>query len=254
MTVDFFGVAMDQIGCMAKVHFSSAGARRVPVVVLASIGNPLRQGATHSQTLYSLFAHVPGLKVAIPASPYDAKGLLTAAIRDDNPVMFLFHRSLLPSNGVTDDPDGEHVPEESYALPFGQLAVRKPGRDLTIVTVSFFVREVMRALPLLEEEGIDAEVIDMRTLVPLDRAGLVDSVRKTGRLLVVDEDYRSFGMSGELIATVAEQACDSLRASPIRLARADGPIPYSRVLEDAVVPTPRKIVEAAKALMNGVSH
>ena len=251
MTVDFFGVAMDQINYMAKVYFNSGGTRRVPLVILASIGNPLRQGATHSQTLYGLFAHLPGLKVVVPASPYDAKGLLSAAIADDNPVVFLFHRGLLPLQGFASEPNGDAVvPAERYQLELGKLAVRKPGKDLTVASVSFFVREVMRALPLLEEEHIDAEVLDMRTLVPLDRAGLIESVRRTGRLLVVDEDYRSFGMSGELVASVAEAAHDALKAAPIRLARTDSPIPFSRGLEDAAVPTPTRILRAARELMS----
>jgi pyruvate/2-oxoglutarate/acetoin dehydrogenase E1 component len=252
MTVDFFGVAMDQIyNYMGKVHYASAGRRRVPIVVLASTGNPLRQGVTHSQTLHGLFAHLPGLKVVLPASPYDAKGLLASAIRDDSPVIYHFHRALLPMRAPAADGRGEeaeHVPAEPYEVEFGKLRVRRTGADLTIATVSFMVHEVMRTVPGLEREGIDAEVLDMRTLVPLDIEGLLDSVGRTGRLLVVDEDYRSFGMSGELIATVAERD-PGLRAPPARVARADTPVPYARTLEDAVMPTPEKIVAAARQLM-----
>jgi 2-oxoisovalerate dehydrogenase E1 component len=252
MTVDFFGVAMDQLyNYMAKVHSASGGTRRVPIVVLASTGNPLRQGVTHSQTLHGLFAHLPGLKVVAPSSPYDAKGLLASAIRDDNPVIYLFHRALLPTFAATDQPEGmEHVPREPYEVELGKARVHRAGADITIATVSYMVHEVMRTVPQLEQEGIDAEVLDMRTLVPLDVEGLLQSVRRTRRLLVVDEDYRSFGMSGELIAAVAERDVP-LRQPPARVARADAPIPYARRLEDAVMVTPEKIVAAARRLMTG---
>lgn len=253
MTVDFFGVAMDQIyNYLAKLHYASAGNRRAAVTVLASTGNPLRQGVTHAQTLHSTFAHMPGLKVVLPASPADAKGLLASAIFDDSPTMFLFHRALLPLRGLP-GPDGieeEHVPAGPYGIELGRARVRRPGSDLTIAATSFMVHEALRAAPLLEAEGIDAEVLDLRTLVPLDREGLLDSVGRTGRLLVLDEDYRSFGTSGELIALVAEELHGQLLAPPARLTRADAPPPYSRVLEDAVMPTPQKLLDAAQRLLD----
>lgn len=251
MTVDFFGVAMDQIyNYMAKVHYASAGARRAPVTVLASTGNPLRQGVTHAQTLHGTFAHLPGLKVALPASPDDAKGLLTAAIRDDSPVVYLFHRALLPLREMPGTGPGEEaVPEGSHSVPLGRARVRRRGGDLTIVATSFMVHEALRAVPLLEAEGIDAEIVDLRTLVPLDTDTLFSSLGQTRRLLVLDEDYHSFGASGELIALTAERMHGELLAPPVRLTRADAPVPYSRVLEDAVVPTPQKIVDAALRLV-----
>ena len=241
MTVDFFGVAMDQIyNYLAKVHYASGGARRVPMVIMASTGNPLRQGVTHSQTLHGTFAHLPGLKVALQATPRDAGALMTAAIRDDSPVLFLFHRALLALDDVPWDNGDER--------PLGQAAVRRSGYALTIATVSFMVHQAMEAAERLAEDGIEADVVDLRTLVPLDREGLAASVRRTGRLLVLDEDYRSFGMSGELMAVATELAWDALQAPPRRLARADTPIPFSRMLEDAVMPSVADIVEAARDL------
>ncbi len=255
MTVDFFGVAMDQIyNHVAKLHYASAGSRRAPLTILASTGNPLRQGVTHAQTLHGTFAHLPGLKVVLPASPGDAKGLLSAAIADDSPVVYLFHRALLPLRtlpGADRDPDP--VPEGPHRVPLGEAVVRRPGSELTIVATSFMVHEALRAAPLLEAEGIDAEILDLRTLVPLDVDAVLDSLRSTRRLLVLDEDYRSFGASGELIALAAERMHGELAAAPARLARADTPVPYSRVLEEAVVPTPQKIVEACKRLLEGRS-
>jgi acetoin:2,6-dichlorophenolindophenol oxidoreductase subunit beta len=241
MTVDFFGVAMDQIyNYLAKVHYASGGARRVPIVIMASTGNPLRQGVTHSQTLHGTFAHLPGLKVVLPATPRDARTLMSAAIRDDNPVVFLFHRGLLALEGVPW--------AEDEAPPLGTAVVRRTGEALTIAAVSYMVHAAMEAAERLAEQGVEAEVIDMRSLVPLDRDGLAESVRRTGRLLVLDEDYRSFGMSAELMAVATELASDALLAPPRRLTRADTPIPFSRVLEDAVMPSVADIVAASHEL------
>ncbi|MBS1676705.1 MAG: alpha-ketoacid dehydrogenase subunit beta [Actinobacteria bacterium] len=251
MTIDFFGVAMDQIyNHLAKLHYASAGERRAPVTIIASTGNPLRQGVTHAQTLHGTFAHLPGLKVVLPASPADAKGLLSSAIADDSPVVYLFHRALLPLRTLS-GPDGDAVPAGPHAVPLGEAVVRRPGSDVTIVATSFMVSEALRAIPLLEAEGIDAEILDLRTLVPLDLEAILGSLSRTRRLLVLDEDYRSFGASGELIALVAERMHGELLAPPARIARADTPVPYSRVLEDAVAPTPQKLVEACGRLVEG---
>lgn len=249
MTIDFFGVAMDQIyNYLAKLHYASAGARRAPVTIIASTGNPLRQGVTHAQTLHGLFAHVPGLKVGFPASPADCKGMLTAAIRDDSPTLYLFHRGLLPLRGLPGRGE-EAVPEGEHEVEWGRARLRRPGTDLTILAGSFMVHEALRAVPLLEEQGIDAEILDLRSLVPLDEEAILASVERTGRVLVLDEDYRSFGASGELVALVAERLHGRLLAAPRRLARADAPPPYNRALEDAVMPTPRKLVAAALELV-----
>lgn len=250
MTVDFYGVAMDQItNYLAKLHYASDGRRKVPMVILASTGNPLRQGITHSQTLHGVFAHLPGLKVVLPSAAHETAGLLAAAIRDDNPVLFLFHRGLLGTRGNPwpDATADGAAPAEVVRL--GRAAVRRPGSDVTIAAVSFMVHQAMQAAEALSAEGIDAEVVDLRSLVPLDRDALVQSVRKTGRLLVLDEDYRSFGMSAELMAVAVEGAWDRLEAPPRRLARADTPIPYSRVLEDAVMPAVKDIAGAARGLV-----
>ena len=250
MTVDFYGVAMDQItNYLAKLHYASDGRRKVPMVILASTGNPLRQGITHSQTLHGVFAHLPGLKVVLPSAAHETAGLLAAAIRDDNPVLFLFHRGLLGTRGNPwpGAPADGSAPAE--VVPLGRAAVRRAGSDVTIAAVSFMVHQAMQAAEALEADGIAAEVVDLRSLVPLDRDALVESVRKTGRLLVLDEDYRSFGMSAELMAVAVEGAWDRLEAPPRRLARADTPIPYSRVLEDAVMPAVDDIAEAARELV-----
>jgi pyruvate dehydrogenase E1 component beta subunit len=255
MLIDFFGVAMDQIyNYLAKIHYVSGGNRRAPLVLLAGTGNPLRQGISHSQTLHGVFAHLPGLKVVSPSSPYDAKGLLTSAIRDDAPVLYLFHKILLELKGPPSASNAsveESVPEDAYEIQLGQARVLREGADVTIVALSYMVRQALLASRELEQEGIDVELLDLRTVVPLDRRAIIRSVEKTGRLLVVDEDYKSFGLSGEVISTVVEGAFDSLKAPPARLAREDLPIPYSRVLEDVVVPNPNSIANGVRSLLAG---
>lgn len=244
MTIDFFGVAMDQIyNYLAKVRYVSGGSRSVPMVILASAGNPLRQGVTHSQTLHGTFAHLPGLKVVMPATAEDAGGLLRTAIKDDDPVLYLFHRGLIADSPGKWNGGGEGITSID-PVPFGSAAVRRQGSDLTIVAASYMVSQAMHAAQSLERQGVAAEVIDLRTLVPLDRDTILESVGRTRRLLVLDEDYGSFGTSGEVIAQVAESGLGSdvvLR----RVARAQTPIPYSRVLEDEVMPGEREIVTSA---------
>jgi pyruvate/2-oxoglutarate/acetoin dehydrogenase E1 component len=251
MFVDFFGVAMDQIyNHIAKIRYMSGGALRAPLVLMTAIGGGYSDAAQHSQCLYGLFAHVPGLKVVVPSDAYDAKGLMVQAIRDDDPVMYFFHKGLMGLGWMTPQPSAmAPVPEEPYTIPFGRAAVRRPGRDLTVVSVAMGVHRAMEAAEVLAREGIEAEVLDLRTLVPLDREAVVESVRRTHRLLVVDEDYRSFGMSGEIACTVAEEALDYLDAPVRRVAVPDVPIPYSRPLEQFVLPTAERIAAAARALM-----
>jgi pyruvate/2-oxoglutarate/acetoin dehydrogenase E1 component len=251
MFVDFFGVCMDQIyNHMAKIHYESGGNLKVPVVITTAIGGGYGDGAQHSQTLYGLFAHLPGLKVVVPSTPYDAKGLMISAIRDDNPVLYMFHKGIMGLGWMTPNPRATgDVPEEPYTVPIGKADVKRSGRDLTIVTVSLMVHRALDAADDLAKDGIEAEVLDLRSVIPLDREAIVESVRKTRRLLVVDEDYRSFGMTGEVITSVVEGAFDYLDAPPARLALPDVPIPYSRPLEEFVLPNRVKIAAAARALV-----
>jgi len=253
MFVDFFGVCMDQIyNHMAKIHYESGGNIAVPMVITTAIGGGYSDGAQHSQTLYGTFAHLPGMKVVAPSTPYDAKGLMTAAIRDDNPVIYMFHKGVMGLGWMTPNPRATGpVPQESYTVPIGEADVKRAGTDVTIVTVSLMVHRALDAAEKLAADGIEAEVLDLRSLVPLDREAIAESVRKTRRLLVVDEDYRSYGMSGEVIATAIEGAFDYLDAPPARLALPDVPIPYSRPMEQYVLPQTDGIVDAARALVNG---
>ena len=251
MFVDFFGVCMDQIyNNMAKIHYFSGGNVKVPMVLMTAAGGGYSDAGQHSQTLWGTFAHLPGMKVVVPSNPYDAKGLMISAIRDDNPVLYIFHKGVLGLGWMANNPRATgHVPENPYTVPIGKAAVAREGTDLTIATISLSVHRALDAAEHLEKEGISAEVLDLRSLVPLDREAILDSVRKTHRLLVVDEDYKSFGMTGEVITTAVEGAFDYLDAPPARIAIPDVPIPYSRVLEQFVLPDANKIVDGVKALL-----
>ncbi len=251
MFVDFFGVCMDQIyNNMAKIHYFSGGNVSVPVVLTTAVGGGYSDAGQHSQTLWGTFAHMPGMKVVIPSNPYDAKGLMTAAIRDDNPVVYMFHKGVLGLGWMTPNPRATGaVPEEPYEVPIGEANVAREGTDLTVVTVGLSVHRALDAAEMLEEKGISAEVIDLRSLVPLDREAIVTSVQKTHRLLVVDEDYHSFGMSGEVVSTAIEGAFDYLDAPPVRVTTPDIPIPYSRPLEQWALPSVDRIVEASSNLL-----
>jgi acetoin:2,6-dichlorophenolindophenol oxidoreductase subunit beta len=252
MFVDFFGVCMDQIyNHMAKIHYESGGNLAVPAVVTTAIGGGYSDGAQHSQTLYGMFAHLPGMKIVVPSTPYDAKGLMISAIRDDNPVLYMFHKGIMGLGWMTPNPRATGpVPQDPYEIPIGRADVKREGSDLTIVTLSLMVHRALDAAEDLAADGIDAEVLDLRSLVPLDREAIIASVEKTHRLLVVDEDYRSFGMTGEVITSVVEGAFDYLDAPPMRLAEPDVPIPYSRPLEQFVLPSRGSIAAAAKQLMS----
>jgi pyruvate dehydrogenase E1 component beta subunit len=251
MFIDFFGVCMDQIyNHMAKIHYESGGGVKVPMVLMASVGGGYSDAAQHSQCLWGTFAHLPGLKVVVPSNPYDAKGLMISAIRDDNPVLYLFHKGIMGLVWMAKNPRSvDVVPEQAYTVPIGEAAVARGGSDVSIVTLSLSVHHALDAAEQLAADGVDAEVIDLRSLVPLDRAAVLESVAKTGRLLVVDEDYRSFGMSGEIAAIIAETDPTMLKAPVGRLAVPDTPIPYARPLETFVLPTTDKIVAEAKRLM-----
>jgi pyruvate dehydrogenase E1 component beta subunit len=251
MFVDFMGVCLDQIyNHMAKIHFESGGNVSVPMVLTTAVGGGYSDGAQHSQCLWGTFAHLPGMKIVAPATPYDAKGLMTAAIRDPGPVVYMFHKGVMglpwmAKNARSIGP----VPEESYEIEIGRANVVRPGDDVTVVTLSLSVHHALDVAEELAQEGISCEVIDLRSIVPLDRAAIRESVAKTGRLVVVDEDYLSFGLSGEVIATVVEHDPSALRSAPARVAVPDVPIPYSHVLEYAVLPTPARITAAVRQVM-----
>ena len=251
MFVDFFGVCMDQIyNHLAKNTYMSGGHLRLPVTLITACGAGYNDAAQHSQTLYGTFAHLPGLKVVMPSTPYDAKGLMIEAIRDDNPVVYFMHKGVMGLGWMTMlEAAAGPVPEEEYTIPFGVADVKREGTDVTIVTIGMMVHRALDAAKRLADESISAEVLDLRTLVPLDREAIVRSVQKTHRLIVVDEDYQSYGMSGEVIATVAERALDYLDTPPRRIAVPDVPIPYSRPLEQFVLPNADKVAAAARELM-----
>lgn len=251
MFADFFGVCMDQIyNHMAKIHFESGGNVKVPMVLTVAAGGGYNDGAQHSQCLWGTFAHLPGMKVVIPSTPHDAKGLIISAIRDDNPVVYMFHKGVMGLPWMSKTKRAvDVVPPEPYEVPIGQARVAREGSDVTVATVSLSVHHALDvAEELAAEDGIEAEVIDLRSLVPLDREAVLTSVAKTGRLVVVDEDYLSYGLSGEIIATVAERDLSLLRTPPARVAVPDVPIPYARPLEQAVLPTPQRIKAAVTAV------
>ncbi len=252
MFVDFFGVCMDMIyNHMAKNIYMSGGNVKLPMVLMTAIGGGYNDAAQHSQCLYATFAHMPGIKVVVPSNAYDAKGLMAQAIREDNPVLFMYHKGImgLPWMAYYEG-STTAVPADPYVLPFGKARIVREGRDLSIVTLSQMVHKATAAAAQLAAQGIDAEIIDLRTLVPLDRQAVLDSVRKTGRLLVADEDYLSFGLSGEIAALVAENLDTVRLKSPVRrLAVPDVPIPYSRPLEQFVIPQVEAIVAQAQRLM-----
>ncbi|MFB6109050.1 MAG: alpha-ketoacid dehydrogenase subunit beta [Haloplanus sp.] len=248
MFVDFFGVTMDQIyNNMAKNTYMSGGSVSVPMTLMTAVGGTYNDAGQHSQTLYGTFAHLPGMKVVVPSTAYDAKGLMHAAIRDDDPVVYMFHKRLMGLAWMP-APDGPKtaVPEEAYTIPFGEADVKREGSDATVVTLGLHVHRALDAAEELADEGVDVEVLDLRTLVPLDREAILDSVRKTGALVAVDEDYHSFGVTGEIAALAAEDALEDLNAVE-RVAMPDVPIPYARPLEEEVNPGVEDIVEAVRA-------
>jgi len=236
--VDFLVYGLDPlVNEAANWHYMSGGRASVPMVVWAIINRGGEQAAQHSQSLHSWFAHVPGLKVVMPATPYDAKGLLVAAIRDDNPVIYMPDRWL---NGQTGP-----VPEELYEVPIGRAVVRRAGTELTIVASSYLANEAVKAAEELAQRGIDVEVVDLRTIKPIDVEAIVASVRKTGRLLAVDGGWTSFGVSAEIAAIAAERAFDALKGPVRRLALPDTPAPASRSLERVFYRHASHIVDAA---------
>jgi acetoin:2,6-dichlorophenolindophenol oxidoreductase subunit beta len=248
MFADFMGVCLDQIyNHMAKIHYESGGNVTVPMVLTTAVGGGYSDGAQHSQCLWGTFAHLPGMKVVVPSNPADAKGLMTSAIRDDNPVVYMFHKGVmgLPwmaknARSTDDVPDGE------YTVPIGKARVAREGSDVSVVTLSLSVHHALDVAESLAGEGIDVEVLDLRSLVPLDREAILATVAKTGRLVVVDEDYRSFGLSGEVVATVTDHDPTLLRVPVERVAVPDVPIPYAHALEYAVLPRQDRIEAAVR--------
>jgi acetoin:2,6-dichlorophenolindophenol oxidoreductase subunit beta len=239
---DFITLVMDQVANQAaKVHYMSGGRLKAPLTVRTTLGATRRSAAQHSQSLHAWVAHIPGLKVALPSTPYDAKGLLKSAIRDDGPVVLFEDKMMFATKGP--------VPEEEYTLPFGVADVKRVGDDVTLVATSSMVYVALEAAEELARAGLSAEVVDPRTLVPLDREALVASARKTGRVIVVDEGHRSFGASAELAAVVGEEAFYHLDAPVLRAAAMDVPIPFSPTLEDQTVPTAEGVFELAKSLV-----
>lgn len=241
--MDFMFFALDPIiNEAANWHYMNGGKISVPVVIWGVINRKGEQAAQHSQAIHGIFAHIPGLKVVMPATAYDAKGLMIAAIQDPNPVIFVDERTLYGME--------EPVPEEIYSVEIGKGRIRREGKDVTVVTVSYMVHEAMKAAELLAGEGMDVEVIDLRTVKPLDREMILNSVRKTGRLVVADVGWKSFGMSAEIAALVSEEAFDALRAPIMRVALPDCPAPASMVLEDAYYPTESEIFQTVKKLID----
>jgi pyruvate dehydrogenase E1 component beta subunit len=252
MFVDFMGVCLDQIyNHMAKIHFESGGNVKVPMVLTTAVGGGYSDGAQHSQCLWGTFAHLPGMKVVVPSNPADAKGLMTSAIRDDNPVVYMFHKGVMGLPWMAKNPRSiGPVPEGEHLVEIGKAAVAREGSDVTVVTISLSVHHALDVAEKLEPEGISAEVIDLRSLVPLDREAIRTSVAKTGRLVVVDEDYQSFGMSGEVVATVTDVDPGMFRSAPVRVAVPDVPIPYARPLEYAVLPRQDRIEAAIRKTLS----
>ena len=238
---DFAGLIMDQMANQAaKIHYMSGGKWKCSMVLRTTLGATRRSAAQHSQSLHAWFCHIPGLKVVMPSTPYDAKGLLKSAIRDDNPVVFYEDKMMYKLKGP--------VPEEDYTIPLGVADVKRPGDDITIIATSSMVQVALGAAKLLEERGVSAEVVDPRTLWPLDEKTLVDSARKTSRVIVVDEGYGRYGVTAELASVIQENAFFDLEAPVKRMGAMHVPIPFSPPLEDATVPTEKSVCEAALAL------
>jgi pyruvate dehydrogenase E1 component beta subunit len=241
---DFLFLVMDQLcNQAAKIHYMSGGKLNVPLVLRTNLGATRRSAAQHSQSLHALVAHVPGLKVAMPSSAYEAKGLLKTAIRDNNPVV-IFEDKLMYQ-------DKAFVPDEEYLLPFGEAAILREGSDVTLIGTSSMRQVCERAAILLDKDGINAEVIDPRTIVPLDENTILNSVKKTSRAIVVDEGHQNFGTTAEIASRISEKAFYYLDAPVIRMGAMDVPIPFSPVLEDLTVPTAERVAENARKIVSG---
>ncbi len=242
---DFITLTMDQmVNQAAKVHYMSGGKLKVPMVMRTTLGATRRSAAQHSQSLHAWFSHIPGLKVVIPSTPYDAKGLLKTAIRDENPVAFFEDKMMYKLKGF--------VPEGEYLIPFGVADVKQVGDDITLVATSSMVQIALGAARLLQESGISAEVVDPRTTSPLDTHTLIESAKKTSRVIVVDEGYERYGVTAEIASVIADGAFYYLDAPVKRMGAMDVPVPFSPPLEDATVPTEQTVFQMAKTLCGKV--
>lgn len=239
---DFLTLVMDQlVNQAAKTHYMSGGKLKVPMTLRTTLGATRRSAAQHSQSLHAWVSHVPGLIVAVPSTPYDAKGLLKSAIRNDNPVVIFEDKMGYTDKGA--------VPEDEYLVPLGVADVKRRGDDVTLVATSSMVQVALKAAELLEQGGINAEVVDPRTLFPLDKDTLVESARKTGHVIVIDEGYERYGVTAEIASVIADGAFYHLDAPVRRMGALDVPIPFSPTLEDVTVPTPATVAAAAKELL-----
>ena len=238
---DFITLTMDQmVNQAAKVHYMSGGKWKVPMVLRTTLGATRRSAAQHSQSLHAWFCHVPGLKVVMPSTPYDAKGLLKSAIRDENPVAFFEDKMMYKLKG--------NVPAEDYIVPLGVADIKRVGEDITFVATSSMVQVALGAATMLEEVGISAEVVDPRTLWPLDEKTLIESAKKTSRVIVLDEGYERYGVTAELASVIATGAFYDLDAPVKRMGAMHVPIPFSPTLEDVTVPTEQQLFEAARTM------
>ncbi|MDH3445938.1 MAG: alpha-ketoacid dehydrogenase subunit beta, partial [Deltaproteobacteria bacterium] len=226
----------------AKIHYMSGGKLKVPMVLRTTLGATRRSAAQHSQSLHAWLSHIPGLKVALPSTPYDAKGLLKSAIRDENPVAFFEDKLMYQLKGP--------VPEEEYTIPLGLADIKLAGKDITLVATSSMVQVSLSAAEILGASGISAEVIDVRTTKPLDKRTLIESAKKTTRAMVVDEGYEGYGVTAEIAAVISDGAFYYLDAPVKRMGAMDVPVPFSPVLEDRTVPTPETVAEMARQLCN----
>ena len=241
---DFLFLIMDQLcNQAAKAHYMSGGKLNVPLVVRTNLGATRRSAAQHSQSLHALVSHIPGLKVAMPSSAYEAKGLLKTAIRDDNPVV-IFEDKLMYQ-------DKADVPEDEYLIPFGEAAVLQEGNQVTLIGTSSMRQVCEEAALILSDEKISVEIIDPRTLVPLDEKTILNSAKKTGRVIVVDEGHQNFGVTAEIASRISEKAFYYLDAPVIRMGAMDVPVPFSPVLEDLTVPTAEKVASNARKIVAG---
>ena len=242
MYVDLTTCAMDQIvNQVAKMRYMSGGKAKIPLVIRTQGGGGRGNAAQHSQSLEALFLHIPGLKIVMPSTPYDARGLLKTAIRDDNPVMFIEHKLLYATKG--------HIPNGEYLIPFGQADIKRKGKDVTVIAISYMVLKALRAAEQLAKKGIDVEVIDLRTLLPLDLESLLQSIHKTNRAVIVHEGCRRGGIGAEIASNIMEEAFDFLDAPVQRVGTLDVPIPYSEPLEKAVIPDEEDIMTAVKKVL-----
>lgn len=242
MFADFLAICMDEIHHKAgKWRYSHGGQFKLPLVIRTAMGHVFGAGPEHSECPEAFYLHSSGLKIAVPSTPYDVKGLLKTAIRDDNPILFFEHKLLYNTKAF--------VPEKEYLIPFGKADIKRNGRDITIVTYSFMTHEALKASEILSKEGIEAEVIDLRTLSPMDKETVINSVKKTNRLIIVEEGNRTGGVGAEITAWVLEEAFDFLDAPVKRVASKDVPIPFNPVMERFVIPNTGDIIRAIKEVV-----